>query len=246
MKRFGLIGYPLRQSFSPAWFAQKFERLGVEASYGLFPMASLDQLPEWIAHEKLNGLNVTIPHKVSVIPFLDELDEEAAALGAVNTIHIRFSDAKPFLKGYNTDVIGFRQSLMTFSNPLPQGALVLGTGGAARAVLYVLQQLKIPYKHISRRPQYDELSYHQLDAQLLQAYPLIINATPLGMAPDYVLQCPELPYELLNANNLLYDLVYQPAETLFLKKGLAQGCSVKNGLEMLHLQADAAWGIWQL
>lgn len=243
---FGLIGYPLSHSFSKRYFTEKFEREGLPGCrYELFPLPDVDQLPSLLIEQPhLCGLNVTIPYKERVIPYLDELDPGAAAVGAVNTIRIKDGH----LKGYNTDVHGFEQSLRVFLGNAERStgglrALILGTGGAAKAVAYVLQRLNIDFRLASRRPAGAQLGYDELNETSIQEYRLIINTTPLGMAP-HTEQMPALPYTALTPRHLLYDLVYNPAETAFLKAGKKQGASTTNGLEMLYLQAEKAWEHW--
>lgn len=242
MTAFGLIGYPLEQSFSPDWFKHKFKQEQLSGcTYQSFPLASIHELPQLLEKEPdLKGLNVTIPYKQSVIPFLDKLSPEAIAVGAVNTISLE----KGKWVGYNTDIVGFRESLEPVLKKQHTRALVLGTGGASLAVCFVLKQLGITYRIVSRNPHDNQLSYQALDPVSLNFYPLIINTTPLGMHPN-VSRAPELPYEALNEHHLLYDLVYNPIETLFLKQGKARGSAIKNGMEMLQRQAEASWRIWQ-
>lgn len=243
MRKFGLIGYPLSHSFSKKYFTEKFEKEGVtDAQYELYPIEQIDQLPDLISsNPELVGLNVTIPYKEQVIPFLDELDEKAEAIGAVNTILIR--DGK--LKGYNTDYYGFKHSLVKFvgPNPMPEKALILGTGGASKAVRAALEDLGLSYQFVSRRPTEDQLSYEDLNKSYPNTSTLVINTTPLGMAPN-IDSLPNLPYDQLTTNHFLYDLVYNPLITAFMKKGIEQNCWVKNGLEMLYGQAEKAWEIW--
>lgn len=262
MKRFGLIGYPLSHSFSKRYFTEKFanEQL-TDHVYELFPIPSIEELPALIGvHPGLQGLNVTIPYKEQVIPFLTDLDAGAKAVGAVNVIKI----TPQGWIGYNSDVDGFMGSLGDFilnhgshlyrvveDNEEEEeeiefgvkGALVLGTGGAAKAVVYTLKQWGIPFLWVSRTPKEGEISYSDVDEAMLENYPLIINTTPLGMSPNTD-SCPPIPYELLTPQNLLFDLVYNPEETLFMQKGAERGCPTKNGLEMLYLQAETAWEIW--
>jgi shikimate dehydrogenase len=190
---------------------------------------------------------VTIPHKISVIPFLSELDETAKAVGAVNTIKITRADGKTFLKGYNTDVYGFEMSLKSHLQPGHHKALVLGTGGAAQAVTHVLKKLGIDHMLVSREPapgNSSEVSYKELNEYAVKNFPLIINTTPLGMFPDTE-SCPPLPYEHLDESNFLFDLIYNPEETLFLRRGREKGALIQNGLSMLKLQAEKAWEIWR-
>lgn len=242
MRLFGLIGYPLTHSFSKKYFTEKFGKEGItDSRYELFEIKDASQLTEIISNNQdLCGLNVTIPHKKAVLPFLDELDEPIRKIGAVNVIKVT-SDGK--LKGYNSDYYGFKYSLLNF---LPEGfksqALVLGTGGAAEAVFAALGELKISYKIVSRDPA-KGITYQDIDASLLEKHHLIINTTPLGMYPK-IETCPEIPYHLLNSSYFLYDLVYNPEETSFMKRGKDVGAQTKNGLEMLILQAEKAWEIW--
>ena len=241
---FGLIGYPLSHSFSKKYFAEKFSREGREGCYyELFPLPAIGELPELLrAFPNLRGLNVTIPYKQAVIPYLDRLDPDARAVGAVNTIRIREGRCE----GFNTDVIGFEQSLRGWLAGLgrqPERALVLGTGGAAQAVRYVLGRMSIEARLVSRRPGPSRRTYGEIDEAVLARHLLIINTTPLGMAPQTD-QKPDLPYGQLTPAHLLYDLVYNPEKTLFLDAGSRQGAATKNGLEMLHLQAEAAWAVW--
>lgn len=244
MRTFGLIGYPLSHSFSKKYFTEKFAREGIQdAVYELFPLETIQAFPGLMAeHPGLCGLNVTIPYKESVIPFLDALDAGAAAIGAVNVIKVEAER----LTGYNSDAHGFEVSLKRFldqNNARPERALVLGTGGAAKAVVWVLQRLGIEYLFVSRSEGPGRITYADLDAQYLEAYPLLINTTPVGMAP-HIGDCPAIPYHLLSARNLLYDLVYNLEPSLFLQRGAQAGCPVVNGLEMLYLQAERAWTLW--
>lgn len=245
MKRFGLIGFPLIRSFSPSYFRQKFESLGLPYVYRTHPMETVEALRGFVDMQPdLVGLNVTIPHKQAVLAEMDALDATVKAVGAVNTIVIK-RHPQLHLTGYNTDVIGFERSLLGFIGEARPAALVLGTGGAAKAVIFVLQQLGIAYVQVSRQAAGKVLAYEQLDAGLVAAHPLLINTTPLGMPPAYTDLKPDLPYEGVSAGHFLYDLVYHSEVTPFLAEGVARGAKVKNGLEMLHLQADAAWELWQ-
>lgn len=241
MKQYGLIGYPLSHSFSKGFFGEKFEKEHITGcSYDNFPIPGINEFPALLEqHPQLQGLNVTIPYKEAVIPFLDELSDAAARIRAVNCIHFR--DGKK--KGYNTDVIGFSKSLQPLLRPHHQQALVLGTGGAAKAIMYALEQLGITYTVVSRQAANGAVSYESLTKEILDTHTLIVNTTPLGMYPK-VDTFPEIPYQYLSSQHLLYDLVYNPAETAFLQKGAAQGAAIKNGHEMLILQAEASWEIW--
>ncbi|WP_276133316.1 shikimate dehydrogenase family protein [Polluticoccus soli] len=240
MDCYGIIGYPLGHTFSPGYFTKKFADEGIDAVYKSFPLEQITELPELLQQQtELRGLNVTIPYKEAVLQYLDETDAAAKAVGAVNCIHITDGNTK----GYNTDIIGFEQSLLPLLQPHHRRALVLGTGGAAKAVAYVLNKLGIDYRKVSRSGQPEVVSYDDLTPELISAHTLIINTTPLGMYPD-IYSFPPIPYDAIGAEHLLYDLIYNPAETRFLSLGKANGATVKNGMEMLHLQAEASWQIW--
>lgn len=241
MRTFGLIGHPLSHSFSKRYFTEKFEREHIPGCrYELFPLPSIHELPVLLEREtELHGLNVTIPYKQQVIPFLYAMDDVVRGTGACNCI--RIEEGK--LYGHNTDVIGFERSLVAALKPSHDKALVLGTGGAAKAVHYVLKKLGIPFREVSRNATRDVLSYAQLDVDTIREHRLLINTTPLGMYPD-VSVCPDLPYEGIGAGHYLYDLVYNPARTLFLQKGEERGAVVANGAEMLVIQAEESWRIW--
>ncbi len=246
MQSFGIIGFPLGHSFSKRYFSEKFQKLHLnDCSYSEFPLEDIAQFPGLLLeYPALSGLNVTFPYKTAVIPFLTELSPESRQIGAVNCIKITNAGGRLNLKGYNTDVLGFEYSLKPLLQAHHQKALILGTGGAARAMKFVLDRLQIQNKMVSRSISNPEtILYKEITEQQLAQTHLIVNATPLGMFPDSD-TCPDFPYHALDARHLLYDLVYNPTETLFLQKGREQGCTVKNGLEMLHLQADASWEIW--
>ena len=246
MKTYGLIGYPLSHSFSAGYFKKKFEKENItDSEYKNFEIPSIDLLPEIIKNNPdLIGLNVTIPYKEQVIPFLDELDEAAKEIGAVNTIKIFRNGDKIILKGYNTDVYGFKETLKPLLKNNHQRALILGTGGAAKAVEYVLKNIGLSVLYISRKPENDnERGYNELNEIAIKNFPVIVNSSPIGMYPN-VDACPDIPYEFITSNNLLYDLIYNPAETLFLKKGKEKGALIQNGLPMLELQAEKAYEIW--
>lgn len=238
---FGLIGYPLSHSFSKKYFSEKFEQEGItDCRYELFPLTAIDELPALLAaYPQLCGLNVTIPYKEQVISFLHSQNPLVAAIGACNCIRIEEGQ----LQGFNTDAIGFQRSLQEKLLPTDRQALVFGTGGAAKAVCHVLRQLNIDYQLVSRRKMYDQLSYEEVTEALLQTHPLLINTTPLGMYPN-VTEAPPLPYQVLTADHYLYDLVYNPEQTLFLQKGAAAGARTKNGMDMLVIQAEESWKIW--
>ena len=246
MKQFGLIGFPLSHSFSKKYYLDKFEREGIaDAGYDLYPIERIEELPALLeAHPQLAGINVTIPHKISVMAYIDHLADEARAIQAVNCITIdRRAGDKPVLAGYNTDVYGFEQSLKPLLQPHQQQALVLGNGGAAKAVFYALGRLDITYKTVSRNPAPGQLGYDELTDGVMASHTLIINTTPLGTYPN-VAGCPDIPYAALTDRHLLYDLVYNPEVTEFLRRGQAQGAAIKNGMEMLVLQAERNWEIW--
>ena len=240
MDKYGIIGYPLGHSFSRAFFTEKFQREHIDAEYVNFEIPSADMLPGIVqTNPNLRGLNVTLPHKEAVIPMLDELSDEAKEIGAVNVIRVR--DGR--LKGFNSDIIGFMDSIRPLLKPWHQHALVLGTGGASRAIRVGLQRLGIEWTYVSRTPAPGRLTYADLTSELMEHYQVIVNCSPVGMFPR-VDACPDIPYQLLTDRHLLYDLVYNPQETLFLKRGAEHGAAVKNGLEMLHLQALASWRFW--
>lgn len=252
MNVFGLIGYPLRNTFSVDYFTAKFSALGLhDHVYRNFPLQTIDELPALLRSQPgLQGLNVTVPHKVSVIPYLHRLDETAAAAGAVNCIRIARQDEQLFLTGYNTDIAGFERSFTPWLRQHGRAstalrALILGTGGAAKAVAYVLRSMQIPYLFVSRKDSGEQsvVSYEQLTQDIMQQHLLVINCTPAGMHP-HVHEAPPLPYRWITPQHLAYDLIYLPAETLFLQRFREQGAAVKNGLDMLHLQAEKAWTIF--
>lgn len=243
MRRFGLIGFPLGHSFSKKYFTEKFLLEGIDARYDLYELKSLDEFTELKVSENLCGLNVTIPYKQQIIPFLDEMDETAAEIGAVNVIKFIRDGNDLKLKGYNSDAIGFLQSIRPYLKPHHNKALILGTGGASLAFDYTLRKLGIETIFVSRTPAEGQLSYSDLSETVLNEYPIILNASPVGTFPD-VERCPDIPYQYLTSRHLLFDAVYNPAETLFLQKGKAQGTTVLNGEGMLTGQAEAAWKIW--
>lgn len=235
MRHYGIIGFPLLHSFSAKYFNEKFATEHIDAEYSLYPLKELtsERMNEFL--EKCSGMNVTLPYKQAVIPFLDRLDETAEAIGAVNVIYKRV--------GYNTDCLGFMDSIKPLLREYDQKALVLGTGGASKAVCYGLRKLGVSPTLVSRTPQKGMIGYDQLTDDVMQSHTVIVNCTPLGMLPD-VASCAPIPYEKITARHLLFDCVYNPEETLFLRKGKAQGATIKNGMEMLTGQAKAAWKIW--
>ena len=243
MRFFGLIGYPLGHSFSKKYFTEKFQLEGIDARYDLYELKSLSEFTELKKLENLCGLNVTIPYKQQIIPFLDEMDETAADIGAVNVIKFIRDLNGLKLKGYNSDAVGFLQSIRPYLKPHHTKALILGTGGASKALDYTLGKLGIETKFVSRTPGEGQLSYGELTETVLSEYHIILNASPVGTFPN-INHCPEIPYQYLTSRHLLFDAVYNPAETLFLQKGKAQGAAVLNGEGMLTGQAEAAWKIW--
>lgn len=246
MDKYGLIGYPLGHSFSKTFFNQKFTSENINAEYVNFEIKEIKEIKNVIKENPtLRGLNVTLPYKTQVIPYLDDIDEDARLIGAVNVIKFtKGMFGKIKLKGYNSDIIGFKDSIAPLLDPHHRKALILGTGGAARSVFQGLKQLGIGATLVSRNPHEFGITYEEITSKTLSQYTVIINATPLGMYPN-INECPGIPYELLTPKHLLYDLLYNPDETLFMKKGKEKGATVKNGLEMLLLQAFAAWEIWQ-
>ena len=241
---YGLLGYPLGHSFSRNYFNNKFEAEDIDAEYINFEIPDINMLMEVISeYYNLNGLNVTIPYKEQVIPFLDELDEDAANIGAVNVIKIIHKNNDLILKGYNSDVVGFCDSISPLIKPHMKKALILGTGGAAKAVCYGLKKLGIESQFVSRKKTENTISYPEINQDIIDEHHIIVNTTPLGMYPN-VDDCPDIPYELLTEKHLCYDLLYNPDETLFMKNAKGYGATVKNGLEMLLLQAFVSYEIW--
>lgn len=245
MNAYALIGYPLGHSFSKKYFTEKFEKMGLSETheYKLFELLDIQELPQLLKNEpNLKGLNVTIPHKQAVMPFLDSLDASAEKVGAVNVIKF-MEDGR--LIGYNSDYYGFKTSLEDFLSEVNMSsikALVLGNGGAGKAVVAALKDLGIDYKTVSRTKSEENISYDEIFT-IIADYQLIINCSPVGTYPKSD-QCPDIPYESLTENHFLYDLVYNPLETLFLQKGKEKGAKIHNGLRMLHLQAEKAWEVW--
>ncbi|WP_321518012.1 shikimate dehydrogenase [uncultured Bacteroides sp.] len=245
MQKYGLIGYPLKHSFSIGYFNEKFKSEGIDAEYINFEIPDIKAFKGIIdENPNLCGMNVTIPYKEQVIPFLDELSENAAAIGAVNVIKIIRQKGKVKLVGYNSDIIGFSQSIEPF---ILKGdhkkALILGTGGASKAIFHGLKDLGVEGTYVSRTKEPGKLTYEELTPEIMAENTIIVNCTPVGMYPNERF-CPDIPYELLTPKHLLYDLIYNPDTTLFMKKGAERGAKTKNGLEMLLLQAFAGWEIW--
>ncbi len=249
MKTFGLIGYRLGYSFSKIFFTEKFERENLtEYEYVNFELDTIEKFPA-IFEKKPNiaGLNCTIPYKQQIMKYLDEINPEAAEVGAVNTVKVIRKNGPMKLIGYNSDVYGFENSLKPMLSEKHKKALILGTGGASKAIKYILNKLRIEYLSASIEEQLfeKEIRYPDINKQLISEYLIIINATPLGTFPN-VDNCADIPYQFITPDHVLFDLVYNPEETLFMKKGKAQGATVKNGLEMLHLQALRSWEIWNM
>lgn len=240
--KFGLIGYPLGHSFSREYFTRKFEHLGLgDFGYELYPVATIEELPA-ILRSDVFGWNVTIPYKSAIISYINEVETEALKIGAVNTI-VRTGINS--WRGFNTDTHGFKDSLMGWigKKDIPARALVLGSGGSAKAVVHALKVLGIKSIIVSRRGNGNR-TYAEVTKQLIGDCQLIINTTPVGMAPD-LYSCPDIPYQYLTTQHWVYDLIYNPANTLFLRQSEEMGAKTKNGLEMLHLQAEYAWDIWK-
>ena len=244
MDKFGLIGFPLGHSFSKNYFNEKFENEGIDARYINFEIPSIDNLVEVLSsNPQLRGLNVTIPYKEQVIRYLDSISPEAQAIGAVNVIRVSQKGNQTFLRGFNSDVIGFTKSIEPLLERYHRKALILGTGGAAKAVDYGLKSLGLETQMVSRSRKTGAITYDDVKAETIEEYNVLVNCTPLGLYPNVDL-CPTLPYNAMNSRTLLYDLLYNPDETLFMRKGREQGATVKNGLEMLLLQAFASWEFW--
>lgn len=244
MDKYGLIGYPLGHSFSQSYFNEKFANEQIDASYQNFEIPSIGMLPEIIdTLPDLRGFNVTIPYKQKVISYLDQLSQEARRIGAVNVVKVEHRGKKVVLKGYNSDAIGFSRSIEPLLEKYHSGALVLGTGGAAKAINFSLRKLGLETLMVSRTKKQGTIRYEDITPQMVKDYPVIVNCTPSGMYPN-VDTCPAIPYEALDRHNLLYDLIYNPDETLFMRNGRQYGAEVKNGLEMLLLQAFVSWDIW--
>ncbi|MBK5208753.1 MAG: shikimate dehydrogenase [Flavobacteriaceae bacterium] len=241
--KFGIIGKNISYSFSRKYFLEKFKKMGLNNyQYFNFDIPEIEEFPFILYQRKddFKGLNITIPYKEAIIKYLDEVESEAQKIGAVNTIKVT-DDHK--LIGYNTDVYGFQKSIEPLLKVHHRKALILGTGGASKAIAYVLNKLKISYKFVSRSKIENRLTYEMLDADIMDEYSIIVNCTPIGTHPN-IEDAPAIPYQYLSDKHLLYDLIYNPAETKFLHEGKNQGASIKNGLEMLELQAEKSWEIW--
>lgn len=241
MKRYGLIGYPLSHSFSQRYFADKFLQESIaNAVYENYPIPSIQALESILdQYPDLCGFNITIPYKKDILAYLSSSTQAVQQMGACNCVKI--TNGK--LIGYNTDVIGFERSLLPYLKPQHQQALILGTGGASAAVAYVLHQLQIPFKYVSRKKSDLSITYEEVDERMIQTHQLIINTTPLGMHPS-VDEYPTLPYQFMNKTHHCFDLIYNPAETMFLQKAKASGASIQNGADMLVIQAEESWRIW--
>ena len=239
-KKFGLIGKNIDYSFSKKYFSEKFKKENLDYTYSNFDIVNISEIESILQNNSISGYNVTIPYKEEIIKFLDEIDEVAKDIGAVNTI--KKIDNKNI--GFNTDSIGFEKSLIPLiENKIPKNALILGSGGASKAVKYVLKKLKINYSTVSRKEGKSEFVYENLNEVILNKFKMIINCSPVGTFPN-INNCPNIPYEFLTKDHILYDLVYNPIESLFLKRGRKLGCKTKNGLEMLEIQANESWSVW--
>ena len=245
MDKYGLIGFPLGHSFSISYFNQRFQDEGIDAVYENYEIPNIDALAEILdSNPELKGLNVTIPYKEKVIPFLDSISPEARAIGAVNVIRVTHRGNKTELKGFNSDVIGFTKSIEPMlDKKWHQKALILGTGGASKAIDYGLRSLGLETVFVSRYERPNTIQYKTITPEIVKEYNVIVHCTPLGMYPKTE-ECPDLPYEAMDSHTILYDLIYNPDETLFMKRGAQYGANVKNGLEMLLLQAFASWEFW--
>lgn len=244
MKKYGLIGYPLGHSFSMGYFNEKFKNEAINAVYENFEIPDIQDITTVIgSNPDLAGFNVTIPYKEKVMDYLDYIAPEAAEIGAVNVVKVTHNGERALLKGFNSDVVGFVHSIKPLLRPLHKKALVLGTGGASKAVEYGLRKLGLETIKVSRNEKDNTITYGQVTSELLSEYKVIVNCTPCGMAPHFD-ECPNLPYDSIDDSFLLYDLIYNPEETLFLRKGKEKDATVKNGLEMLLLQAEEGWNIW--
>jgi len=241
--KFGIIGKNISYSFSRKYFLEKFKKMGLDNyQYYNFDIPEIEEFPFLLYHreDEFKGLNVTIPYKEAIIKYLDEVDDEAQNIGAVNTVKITDENK---LVGYNTDMFGFQKSIEPLLKSHHKKALILGTGGASKAIAYVLKKLNIDFKSVSRTERENSFTYEMLDAEIMNDYSIIVNCTPIGTHPN-IEDSPVIPYQFITDKHLLYDLIYNPAETKFLQEGKKQGASIKNGLEMLELQAEKSWEIW--
>lgn len=247
MKTFGLIGHRLGYSFSRNFFTEKFSQENLlDHEYVNFELDSIEEFSGIFEQgREIGGLNCTIPYKQQIMPFLDEIDLEAAQIGAVNTVKITYKNGQRYLKGFNTDIYGFEHSIRPMLEEKHKKALILGTGGASKAIKHILNKLKIEFisATIEQECFEKEIRYNQINEQVMREYLVIIHATPVGTFPN-VEECPAIPYQFITSDHVCFDLVYNPEETFFLTKAKVQGAKTKNGLEMLHLQAIKAWEIW--
>ena len=241
MKKFGLIGYPLEHSFSKFYFTEKFKKEGIQATYENFSLTNIDNLKTILSQNKVDGINVTIPYKESIIHLLDDIDSEAKIVGAVNCVKISNNQ----LIGYNTDIIGFEKSFLPFISAIqtPKKALVFGTGGANKAVVHILKKHQIPFLQVSRNEILNGITYADIDEKTMQEYSILINTTPVGMYPKIEEVLP-IPYHLITDKHFVFDLVYNPEKSKLLSIAENQGAQIKNGLDMLHIQAEEAWKIF--
>ena len=246
MRKFGIIGYPLAQSASPAFFNGKFADEGIDARYIPFEIESIEELPRILEENpELCGFNVTIPYKIDVMRYLESMSDEAREIDAVNVVKVtRDADGKPRLIGHNSDVIGFTRSLKPLVEGKHSKALILGTGGVSKAVACSLRRLGIEFMFVSRKAGTGTIAYGDITKEIMESHTLIVNCTPRGMTGHGIDLCPDIPYPMLSDRHLLYDVVYNPEETLFLRKGAEQGAATKSGYEMWYLQALASWEIW--
>ena len=241
-RKFGLIGKNIDYSFSKKYFSEKFKKENLDCTYSNFDIENISLIESILQKNGISGYNVTIPYKQEIIKFLDEIDEVAKAIGAVNTI--KKIDNKNI--GFNTDCIGFEKSLIPLiENKKPDSALILGGGGASKAVKYVLKKIKINYSTVSRKEGKSEFIYENLNDVIINRFKMIINCSPVGTFPN-INKCPNIPYKYLTKEHILYDLVYNPIESVFLRRGRELGCKTKNGLEMLEIQANESWRIWNI
>ena len=246
MDKYGLIGYPLGHSFSKSFFTDKFSSEGINAEYVNYELPSIEDFPVIVnSFKELKGLNITIPYKEKVLPYLDSVSKEAREIGAVNVVRIEHKGSGIRLHGYNSDVIGFCDSIEPLLKPHHKKALILGTGGSSKAVHYALtKKFGLETVFVSRYERPGTVTYQNITPDAVREYEVIVNCTPLGMFPQTE-DCPDIPYPYVSARHLLFDCVYNPEETLFLQRGKAQGATVRNGIEMLYGQAKAAWEIWE-
>lgn len=244
-KEYGIIGNPLTHSYSPAFFNEKFSQKGLTSAYHAFDIASIEAFPTIVQeHPLMRGFNVTIPYKQAVMPYLHKIDPNAEAIGAVNVVKVEYVDGRPFLTGYNSDWYGFTRSLQPLLKPWHNKALVLGTGGASKAITYALTQLGIEYKLASRTPKAGQFSYQDITPAIMEEYTIIINTTPIGTFP-HIKECPNIPYQYITDKHLAFDLTYNPIRTLFLQQAETKGATIRNGWEMFVYQALRSYQLWE-